>query len=119
MTFAPRFYETLRSHALPMDVRALRAFANSSRKLDLMFWLNYRLHTMRDRLVLGWKPLLAQFGEGFGRERDFRHQLAEDLAHLQEVFSKLPVKLTERGLELEMADPSVLAIPKLLPAKKA
>ena len=119
ITFAPRFYETLRSHALPIDVRALRAFANSSRKLDLMFWLNYRLHSMKDRLVLGWKPLQSQFGDGFGRERDFKHQMIEDLAHLCEVFPKLPVKLTERGLELEKADPSVLAIPKLLTAKNA
>jgi hypothetical protein len=117
VTFSMDFYESLRQHALPIDVRALHAFANSARKLDLLFWLNYRLHSMSDRLVLDWKPLQTQFGDGFGRERAFRAQLAEDIAHIKAVFPKLPISLTERGLELENADPDVLAIPKRLPKK--
>jgi hypothetical protein len=118
VTFSQEFYESLRQHALPIDVRALHAFANSARKLDLLFWLNYRLHSMKAQLVLDWKPLQTQFGDGFGRERDFRAQLAADIDHIKEIFPKLPVKLTERGLVLENADPSVLSIPKRL-AKKS
>eukprot|EP01036_Dinobryon_divergens_P032258 gene32258-41809_t len=117
VTFSTEFYESLRQHALPIDVRALHAFANSARKLDLLFWLNYRLHSMKTRLVLDWKPLRAQFGDGFARERDFRAQLAGDIEHIKTVFPKVPVKLTERGLVLENADPSVLSIPKRLSKK--
>jgi hypothetical protein len=118
VTFSPEFYDTLRRHALPIDVRALHAFANSARKLDLLFWLNYRLHTAQERLVLDWKPLQTQFGDGFTRARDFRAQLSDDIEHIKSVFPKLPVRLDdERGLVLERADPSVLAIPKRLPKK--
>lgn len=117
VTFSTDFYNSLREHALPIDVRALHAFANSAMKLDLLFWLNYRLHSMKSNLVLDWKPLQAQFGEGYGRERDFRAKLAEAIAHISEVFPKLPVKLSERGLELQNAEPSVLAIPHRI-AKK-
>lgn len=117
VTFSQEFFQSLQEHALPIDVRALHAFSNSARKLDLMFWLNYRLNNMKTQLVLDWKPLQAQFGDGFARERAFRAQLADDLDHIKAVFPKLPVKLTERGLILEKADPSVLAIPKRL-AKK-
>lgn len=117
VTFSQEFYESLRQHALPIDVRALHAFANSARKLDLLFWLNYRLHSIKAQLVLDWKPLQNQFGDGFGRERDFRAQLAADIDHIKEIFPKLPVKLTERGLILENADPAVLSIPKRLPKK--
>lgn len=117
VTFSQEFYQSLREHALPIDVRALHAFANSAKKLDLLFWLNYRLHSMKTQLVLDWKPLQAQFGEGYGRERDFRAGLAADIEHIKSVFPKLPVKVTERGLILETADPEVLSIPRRL-AKK-
>ncbi|TBC53773.1 hypothetical protein ELH27_37025 [Rhizobium leguminosarum] len=117
VTFSQEFYQSLKDHALPIDVRALHAFANSARKLDLLFWLNYRLHSMKTQLVLDWKPLQMQFGDGFARERAFRAQMADDIEHIKSVFPKLPVKLTERGLILENADPEVLSIPKRLPKK--
>ena len=109
--FSAEFYREIEQHALPVDVRALRALSNSARKLDLLFWITYRMTRLRARLVLDWKPLKDQFGEGFGRERDFRAQLTEDLASVTELFPKLPVKLTERGLEMDAADAKVLAIP--------
>ena len=109
--FSDEFYSQLEKHALPVDVRALRAFSNSARKLDLLFWITYRITRLQDKLVLDWKPLKDQFGEGFGRDRDFRAQLADDLKSVLELFPKLPVKLTERGLEMESADAKALAIP--------
>lgn len=118
VTFSKEFYQSLKNHAQPIDVRALHAFANSARKLDILLWLNYRLHSIKTQLVLAWKPLQIQFGEGFARERAFRAQMADDIEHVKSVFPKLPVNLTERGLILENADPEVLSIPKRLPKKQ-
>ena len=112
IAFSQAFYEQLQKHALPIDIRALRALSNSARKLDLLFWISYRITRLEEKLILDWKPLKEQFGEGFSRDRDFRAQLADDLASIHEIFPKLPMKLTERGLELEAADPSALSIPK-------
>jgi hypothetical protein len=113
--FSKDFFEQLQNHALPIDVRVLRALSNSARRLDLMMWVTYRITRLNTKLILDWSPLKQQFGDGYGRERAFRAALVEDLAALKELFPKLPVKLTERGLEMEAADASALAIAKRLP----
>src|SRR5262245_47217260 len=38
VTFSQEFYSTLTKHALPVNVHAVRAFAGSPRKLDMLFW---------------------------------------------------------------------------------
>ncbi|KTQ95029.1 hypothetical protein NS365_18625 [Aureimonas ureilytica] len=110
--FSRRYFDELKNHALPIDIRALKAFSGSARRLDLLFWITYRITRLNDHFVLDWKPLKEQFGEGFARDRDFRAHLAEDLASIKELFPKLPVKLTARGLEMDQADSTALAIPK-------
>ena len=47
ITFSRAFFDTLKQHALPTNTRAVRVFANSPRKLDLLFWLGYRLRHIR------------------------------------------------------------------------
>lgn len=112
IAFSTDFYEELKKHALPIDVRVLRALSNSARRLDLMLWVTYRITRLPSKLVLDWTPLKEQFGEGYTRPRAFKEAFAEDVAVLKELFPKLPLKLTERGLEMEAADASALAIPK-------
>lgn len=112
IAFSGDFYAELQKHALPIDVRVLRALSNSARRLDLMMWVTYRITRLQAKLVLDWKPLKSQFGEGYTRERAFREAFNEDVAALKELFPRLPLKLTERGLEMEAADASALAIPK-------
>ena len=113
IAFSTDFYAELQKHALPIDVRVLRALSNSARRLDLMMWITYRITRLKTpTLILDWKPLKSQFGEGYTRERDFRDAFVSDLAAIKELFPKLPIKLTERGMEMEQADASALAIPK-------
>lgn len=118
ISFSDRMFTGLMKHAIPMDVRALRAFQGSARKLDLLYWVGYRLHSIRAPLTVSFQSLRGQFGDGFKRDVDFKIQFAKDVAHLKEVFPKLPLKLTEAGLSLENADPAVLALPKLTRIKK-
>ncbi|MCZ8320144.1 MAG: hypothetical protein O9296_00980 [Novosphingobium sp.] len=77
-----------------------------------MMWVTYRITRLQSALVLDWKPLKQQFGEGYTRGRDFRHALIEDITALKEIFPKVPLRLTERGLEMQPADAAALAIPK-------
>ncbi|MEQ1694383.1 MAG: replication protein RepA [Hyphomicrobiaceae bacterium] len=113
ITFSQPFFDTLKQHALPTNTRAVRVFANSPRKLDLLFWLGYRLKHIHKPLHIGWDALKEQFGQDIGRERRFRTDLAADLAHLKEVFPKLALGLDENGLTILPSSPSVLAIPDL------
>lgn len=112
IAFSEDFYRELKNHALPIDVRVLRALSNSARRLDLMLWVTYRITRLQTKLVLDWKPLKDQFGEGYTRDRAFKEAFLEDVAALKEIFPKVPLRLTERGLEMEAADASALAIPK-------
>jgi hypothetical protein len=118
LTFSSTMYDSLTRHALPVNVRAVRAFAGSARKLDLYFWLGYRLHNIERPLHISWAALAEQFGNGFSRQRDFQRQLAEELGHLSEIFPKLPVKLSEQGLTIQPAGPDVLALPAPRTTKK-
>ena len=109
--FDPEFYETLIKHALPVDVRAARAFSGSARKLDLLFWTGYRLRSLQRPLRLTWSNLHAQFGAENASIRSFRQAFKADLAHLREVFPRLPMVLDDGGLTLHPADPSALLVP--------
>lgn len=112
IAFSPEFFDEIKDHALPIDVRVLRALSNSARRLDLMMWITYRITRLNTQFTLDWSPLKSQFGEGYTRDRAFREALREDIAALKELFPKAPFKLTERGLEMHPADPTALAIPK-------
>ncbi len=109
--FHQEFYDTLVRHALPVDVRAARAFSGSARKLDLLFWLGYRLRALPRPLRLTWENLHGQFGAENASIRSFRQAFRADLAHLCEVFPKLPASLDDHGLLLQPADPGALLVP--------
>jgi hypothetical protein len=119
ITFSNDFYASLKKHAMPINTHVLRHLANSSRKLDLYFWLIYSLNRIDTRLSLTWANLANQFGDGFGRQRAFRAQLSEELADLKALFPKLPLKVSEQGITLEPAGTEVLAIPAPKAAKKS
>lgn len=119
VTFSQDFYENLKQRAMPVNVHVLRHLATSARKLDMYFWFNYRLHSLNDPLRVPWKSLAAQFGDGFNRERDFRAHFADDLADIRALFPKLPARLSDEGLHLEPAEPTVLGIPNTRHLKKA
>jgi hypothetical protein len=117
LTFSSTMFDSLQRHAIPVNLGAARAFAGSARKLDLYFWLGWRIHNLNAPLQISWEALSIQFGQGFTRKRAFRAKLAEEITQIREVLPKLPIILDERGLRLQPADPSVLALPAPKPAK--
>ena len=116
VTFSPAMYESLKRHALPVNVKAVRAFAGSARKLDLYFWLGYRLHNIAKETIVPWTSLAEQFGEGYARDRAFKSDFDQALKDIKDVFPKLPVRLGEHGIRLSPADFELLALPA--PRKK-
>lgn len=117
ITFSRSFFETLKQHALPTNIRAVRVFANSPRKLDLLFWLGYRLKHIDKPLKIGWDALKEQFGPAIDRERRFRSDFAADLNHIREVFPDLAINLDDDGMTMLPSDPTVLALPIKGPRK--
>ncbi|WP_171988066.1 replication protein RepA [Hyphomicrobium sp. NDB2Meth4] len=117
VTLDDKFYRTLTKHALPVNMRAVRIFANSPRKLDIMCWIGHRIHCLDDSFTLGWEHLFQQFGEGYNRFGNFKRDFPEELKEIKEVFPKLPIKITEKGAVISPAGPDVLYLPKPKPKK--
>ncbi len=108
--FHSEFYDNLIQHALPVDIRAARAFAGSARKLDMLFWIGYRLRTVQRPLRLSWDNLHKQFGSDNASIRSFKQAFKGDLAHIKEVFPRLQVSLDDGGMLLLPTDPSELLV---------
>ncbi len=119
ITFHRDFFDNLLQHALPVDIRAARAFAGSARKLDLLFWVGYRLSRLERPLRLTWDNLYKQFGSENGSIRSFRQEFRKDVAHLTEVFPRVRLSLDEGGMQLLPSDQKDLLVPpKISPANK-
>jgi hypothetical protein len=106
-----RFYRTLKEHALPVDIRTLRAFASSARQIDIILWMAYRLRSVKRPYLITWELLKEQFGAGVKRDRKFREEFADDIRLISEVIPNLPAKLSDRGLMLYPSDPERLFVP--------
>jgi hypothetical protein len=109
--FHDDFFANLVQHALPVDIRAARAFSGSARKLDLLFWVGYRLRSLQRPLRLTWAQVHRQFGADNASLRSFRQAFKGDLAHFKEVFPRLVIDLDDNGMVLMPADPGALLVP--------
>jgi hypothetical protein len=105
------FFTSLSKHALPISTHAMRAFSNSPRKIDLMWWLGYRIYTAKEDVHLSWENLKDQWGKSYNRFANSKRNLALELAEIKEVFPKLPVFLTEDGCVIHPGSSEVLAVP--------
>lgn len=119
LTFSTDFYESLKAHALPVNIRAVRALAASARTLDAYYWLSYRITRIKQRTVISWDALAGQFGADYHTLRFFRRDFANDLKAVVQVFPRLPLEINDAGLVLHPAGPDVLALPTQRPARKA
>ena len=118
VTFSPTMYESLKRHALPVNIRAVRALAGSARKLDLYFWLSYRMSRLDEPLYISWEALAEQFGQGYAQSRQFRAAFRRDLQAISELLPELPADITEIGIELRPANLSKLALPRRQRARR-
>ncbi len=103
------YFHSLKSHAVPLDRRAVGALAGSSLALDLYVWLAQRLRRVpagKAQLV-PWTSLQDQFGPGYARLRDFRRGFLETLRQVHVVYPTARLSADERGLTLEHSPPPV------------
>jgi len=115
-----KFFRTLKDHALPVDIRAMRAFAHSAKQIDIVLWLVSRLNNMDRVTPISWDSLKDQFGrEITSRDRKFRQSFADDIKAIQEVYPNLRLGLSEKGITLYPTDAKVLLVPQRKVNRKA
>lgn len=111
LVLAEKFFTSLKRHALPVDIRALRTFAHSARQIDIILWLAYRLKSVKRPYLITWEVLRDQFGSDVAQGYKFKQSFKADFAAIAEVFPKLPAKLGEEGIRLFPANPEDLFVP--------
>ena len=109
------YFRSLGKHAVPLDHRAVGLLSGSSMALDVYVWLAQRLHRVpvgRSQLV-PWVSLYEQFGQGFGRIRDFRRRFLQTLDQVKVAYPNARLSINAGGVSLEHSPPPVA--PRLVP----
>lgn len=125
LELTPDFYETLRTHAVPLDHRALAALKHSALGLDVYTWLAHRLCRVTDPngTMLSWANLNDQFGQEYRNPKDFKKKFLAALTQVQVVYPDARVERTPGGLLLRESRPPLpktsvaLRIPGAAPAE--
>lgn len=110
------YFTSLRNHAVPLDYRAVAALKESALALDIYKWLSQRLCRIpaSKPAFIPWPLVQLQFGQGYGRLRDFR---AVFISTLKTVLSEYPAAKVEadgRGVTLHLSRPPIAR--KVLPS---
>lgn len=111
ITFSQEYFQTLKSHAVPLDLRALNALSGSAFAMDVYVMLAERLHRINGRpVILHWKSLRQQFGQEFtGRnpDKDFKKKFQPALKKALTVYPKARVKQVTGGIMMLSSPPPI------------
>jgi hypothetical protein len=68
------YWESLKTHAVPLDDNHIACLSHSAMALDVYAWLAQRLHRIpaNESVRISWPALHAQFGQGYKRIEHFR-----------------------------------------------
>ncbi len=102
LTLSQEFYESTIGSKVPFDWRIIRGIKDSALAIDLYFWLNYRMYSLKHPTPVpffGSNSIHEQLGTDYEDTRqgrfNFKAKLAEQLAELQFFWKELRVEPTE------------------------
>lgn len=110
ITYSDAYFQTLRNHAVPIDVRAYYALKGSSLAMDIYIWLAERLHRLPKARRLNWFVLRAQFGQEYkGKEadKDFKKKFLHALKAVLVVYPNADVSVVDLGLQIAPSAPPI------------
>ena len=107
---SPRYFESLQSHAVPVDERAIAALAHNAMALDVYCWMAQRLHRVDPKRgqFLAWTNLHEQFGQGYNRIRAFRAAFLNVLNMVKTQYPAAKFGTDQSGMMLFNSPPPVL-----------
>jgi hypothetical protein len=105
--FSPRFFYSLKNHAVPMDLRAIQALRHSPRCLDIYAWLSSRLWRVKRPTKVRWSSLQHQFGQPTQDRRSFKTSFRNALKQVLLVYPDAKVLSVYGGVELHNSLPPI------------
>ncbi|MCD8459812.1 replication protein (plasmid) [Xylella taiwanensis] len=111
VSFSDDYYQTLKLHAVPLDLRAYMELKGSALAMDIYIWAAQRLHRIEGRpLVLYWSNLRDQFGQEYtGPEADknFKKKFLPALRAVLAVYPEARIKQVKGGIMLIASPPPI------------
>lgn len=111
VTFSEDYFQTLKAHAVPLDLRALMELQGSALAMDVYAWLSERLHRISGRpIILHWANLREQFGQeykGKDPDKDFKDAFLIQLKKVLVVYPQAKVKQVTGGIMLMPSPPPI------------
>lgn len=111
VTFSDDYYQTLKSYAVPLDLRAFMELKGSALAMDVYTWLAQRLHRIEGRpIILHWATLREQFGQeyqGKNPDKDFKKKFLHALRAALAVYPQARVRQVTGGLLLMPSPPPI------------
>jgi hypothetical protein len=100
LLLSEKFYESLREHAVPLDMRAYLPLAHSALAMDIYTWLAHRLYDLKQPLRLTAAQLHNQFG-GYAEVKASWKNFQKRLREVQKAYPQLKVSVSpgRRGVE--------------------
>lgn len=100
------FFHAVTSHAIPVDLRAIKALRQSPLALDIYVWLTHRMSYLHHTSSpIPWSGLQSQFGCDYPASpqglRDFRKQFLAQLEKVLVVYPQAQVTQHANGLILK------------------
>ncbi|KTQ89467.1 hypothetical protein NS226_16800 [Aureimonas ureilytica] len=103
------YMEALQSHAMPVDMAALRALQHDPLAFDVFVWLVGRLPRVRQSngVRITWEMLFDQFGGGYSELRFFKRRFTAALKKAKAFYPSAKIELSAAGLLAKTSDPMV------------
>lgn len=107
--FSHEYFESLMSHAVPLNEVAVSRLSHSAMALDTYAWLAQRLHRIEkaEPVLISWASLSEQFGGGYAQLREFRRVFKRTLSQVKVIYPDASFDLSQAGIRLEHSRPPV------------
>lgn len=98
------WFQELVNHAVPIDLRALKALKKSPMAIDIYCWLTYRYSYLNANCSIPWPALQMQFGSSYPQtkqgSRDFKKNFILQLKAVKTVYPRARLDVTTDSLIL-------------------
>lgn len=107
--FSREYFESLMTHAVPLNEAAVARLSHNAMALDIYAWLAQRLHRIEPgrNAVVSWESLAQQFGPSYAHVREFRRVFKHTLAQVRIVYPDARFDLAATGMHLAHSRPPV------------
>lgn len=102
IALSERFFRVITDRPVPVDMRALQAFARmkSPLAIDIYTWLTHRMSYLRQPTTIPWAVLQKQFGGDYNLTRQFKAKFIEKLKVVRTIYPAARLEVAAGGLTL-------------------